>query len=504
MAPVGWSAGSFFAAASSFIIELLIRFHSLGTAFTQWKAVGVLVGQRVFVRSNGVWSQQQELSASDGLANDYFGYSVSVSGDTAVVGAYHKNGYLGAAYVFVRSEGVRSPQQELTAPDGAAGDYFGDSVSVSRDTAVIGAFGKNRSQGAAYVFVRSGGVWGEQQELTAFDGLANDYFGYSVSVSGDKAVIGAYWNVYRGAAYVFVRGSGLWNQQQKLTASDGAFLGNFGYSVSVSGDTAVIGTTIAAAYVFVRGSGVWSQQQKLVASDGSAYDSFGWSVSASGDTAVIGDSGKAAYVLVGPLLGANTFLVGSAAGASSVVLASTGTWTAAANDSFLHISAGSASGAGNAVVVFTYDAFTGTGTRTGTLTIAGLTVTLTQAGTNYIRPGALITLPVSSGLEQPSGVAVDGSGNVYIADSFDQAIKEWSPSTQAATTLVSIGSGFPDSVAVDSAGNVYIADETQNITYEWSVATPVLTALVSTGLRQPYGVAVDDPGNVYIADSGSN
>ena len=228
MAPVGWSAGSFFAAASSFIIELLIRFHSLGTAFTQWKAVGVLVGQRVFVRSNGVWSQQQELSASDGLANDYFGYSVSVSGDTAVVGAYHKNGYLGAAYVFVRSEGVRSPQQELTAPDGAAGDYFGDSVSVSRDTAVIGAFGKNRSQGAAYVFVRSGGVWGEQQELTAFDGLANDYFGYSVSVSGDTAVIGAYWNVYRGAAYVFVRGSGLWNQQQKLTASDGAFLGNFG------------------------------------------------------------------------------------------------------------------------------------------------------------------------------------------------------------------------------------------------------------------------------------
>ena len=116
-------------------------------------------------------------------------------------------------------------------------------------------------------------------------------------------------------------------------------------------------------------------------------------------------------------------LVGSAGGSSSVVLAYEGAWTATANDSFLHISAGSTSGTGSGVVVFSYDPFTGTGTRTGTLTIAGFTVTVTQAGTNYIGPGPVSTL-VTSELNNPAGVAVDGSGNVYIADTLNSAIKE--------------------------------------------------------------------------------
>ena len=359
----------------------------------------------MFVRSSGVWSQQQELTASDGAANDYFGYSVSVSGDTAVIGAYGKISDQGAAYVFVRSSGVWSQQQKLTASDGAASDDFGYSVSVSGDTAVIGADGNNSLQGAAYVFVRSSGVWSQQQELTASDGAANDYFGYSVSVSGDTAVIGAYGkNSFQGAAYVFVRSSGVWSQQQELTASDGA-----------------------------------------------ANDYFGGSVSVSGDTAVIGASGKnsnqgAAYVFTGPMLGTNALLVGSAGGTSSVVLAYSGAWTAIANDSFLHISAGSASGTGNAVVVFTYDAFTGTGTRTGTLTIAGLTVTVTQAGTNYIGPGPVTTL-VSSGLDEPEGVAVDGSGNVYIADTGtqrDQGVERLDAASDHAGVVgpeYSVGSG---------------------------------------------------------------
>ena len=146
----------------------------------------------MFVRSGATWSQQQELTASDGAATTNFGYSVSVSGDTAVIGASGKNSSnQGAAYVFVRSGGAWTQQQELTASDGAAGDNFGYSVAVSGDTAVIGAYGKNSNQGAAYVFVRSGGVWSQQQELTASDGAACDDFGHSVSVSGDTAVIGA-------------------------------------------------------------------------------------------------------------------------------------------------------------------------------------------------------------------------------------------------------------------------------------------------------------------------
>jgi hypothetical protein len=477
----------------------------------------------VFVESDGAWSQQAKLTASDGAVGDYFGWSVSVSGDTAVIGAFGKNDYQGAAYVFVGSNGVWSQQLKLTASDGAVGDYFGWSVSVSGDTAVIGADGKSIG-GAAYVFVESGGAWSQQAKLTASDRAALDSFGYSVSVSGDTAVIGAAYktitNTYQGAAYVFVRSSGVWGQQgQELAASDGAAWDDFGSTVSVGGDTAVIGapsknigsnTEQGAAYVFVRSSGVWSQQQELTASDGARYDYFG-SVSVSGNTAVIGAGNTtinsnveqgAAYVFVGPMLGTNALLVGSAAGTSSVVLSTLGAWTATANASFLHISTGSASGTGNAVVVFTYDAFTGTGTRMGTLTIAGLTVTVTQAGTNYIGPGPLIAL-VSSGLYFPEGVAVDGSGNVYIADTLlHNAIKEWSVSTQQVTTLTY--ADRPAGVAVDGSGNVYIADNLGNAIEEWSAATQQVTTLVSSGLKRPAGVAVDGSGNVYIADAWNN
>ena len=96
----------------------------------------------VYVRSNGVWSEQQKLTASDGASSDYFGYSVSIDGDTAVIGAYSDddNGSdSGSAYVYVRSNGVWSEQQKLTASDGASSDYFGISVSIDGDTAVIGA-----------------------------------------------------------------------------------------------------------------------------------------------------------------------------------------------------------------------------------------------------------------------------------------------------------------------------------------------------------------------------
>jgi sugar lactone lactonase YvrE len=238
-----------------------------------------------------------------------------------------------------------------------------------------------------------------------------------------------------------------------------------------------------------------------------------------------------------------SLLVGSAAGSSSVVLTYPGAWTATANDSFLHISAGSASGTGNALVLFTYDEFTGTGTRTGTLTIAGLTVTVTQAGTNYIGPGPVITL-VSSGLFQPHGTAADGSGNVYIADTLNSAIKEWSASTQQVTTLVPSGLNNPLGVAVDGSGNVYIADtgstaikewsaSTQQVTTlsavpypagvavdssgnvfivntlndtisEWSALMQQLTTLLSTGLSSPYGIAVDGSGNLYITNTANN
>ena len=250
-----------------------------------------------------IWTQQQELKAFDGAAGDYFGGCISVSGDTAVIGAPGKNGFQGAAYVFVQSGGVWSLQQELTASDGAPNDQFGAIPSVSGDTALIAAMGKNGGQGAVYVFVRSGGVWKQQQELTASDGAPGDNLGYFVSVSGSTAVIAAPGkNAFQGAAYVFAQSGGTWSQQQKLTAADGAANDQFGVSVSVSGNTLLIGApfkTVAsnpnvylqgAAYVFVESGGVWSLQQELTASDSATGDFLGYSVSVSGDTAVIGAS----------------------------------------------------------------------------------------------------------------------------------------------------------------------------------------------------------------------
>ena len=261
----------------------------------------------VFVRSAGTWALQAKLTPADAGAADNFGISVAISGDTAVVGAYLDDTpagtNAGSAYVFVRSAGTWAQQQKLAASDAATSDFFGISVAVSGDTAVVGAYLDDTpagiDSGSAYVFVRSAGTWAQQQKLTAADTAANDSFGVSVAVSGDTAVVGAYLDdtpagTNAGSAFVFVRSAGTWAQQQKLTAADTAAVDNFGMSVAVSGDTAVVGahlgggTNAGSAYVFVRSAGTWAQQQKLTASDAAANDNFGASVAVSGDTAVVG------------------------------------------------------------------------------------------------------------------------------------------------------------------------------------------------------------------------
>ena len=280
----------------------------------------------VFVRSGGSWSQQQKLTASDGAADDEFGHSAAISGETVVVGARQDDESFtdqGSAYVFVRSGGSWSQQQKLTASDGEADDFFGVSVAISGDTVVVGAVfddtGSNSSQGSAYVFARSGGSWSQQQKLTASDGDTRDYFGASVAISGDTVVVGAFAddigsNVDQGSAYIFERSGGSWSQQQKLTASDGAAFDRFG-SAAISGDTVVVGTSpvnhnLGSVYVFARNGGSWSEEQKLTASDGVAWDRFGVSaaISENENTIVVGaplsdfdpkDDRGAAYVFHG-------------------------------------------------------------------------------------------------------------------------------------------------------------------------------------------------------------
>ncbi len=228
----------------------------------------------------------------DGAASDNFGVSVSLSDDgkTALIGAYYAtvgaNAYQGAAYVFANSGGTWGEQQKLTSSDGAADDGFGGAVSLSGDgnTALIGAEGAGlKIQGAAYVFVNSGVTWTQQQKLTASDGAANNYFGWAVSLSGDgnTALIGTNEpKTAQGAAYEFVRNGVAWNEQQKLTASDGAANDVFGISASLSsdGDTILIGSYNAkvdghasqgAAYVFATVSAITYSISGTVTSGGS-------------------------------------------------------------------------------------------------------------------------------------------------------------------------------------------------------------------------------------------
>jgi nucleoside-specific outer membrane channel protein Tsx len=161
----------------------------------------------VFTLSGGSWSQTAELTASDGAANDEFGAAVAVSGSTIVADApirkVGSNIEQGVAYVFALSGGSWAQTAELTASDGTAQDGFGWGVEVSGSTLVVGAL--SQGNGTAYVFTLSGGSWSQTAELTSSDGTTSEEFGGSVSVSGSTIVVGAdlHANI-TGAAYVFI------------------------------------------------------------------------------------------------------------------------------------------------------------------------------------------------------------------------------------------------------------------------------------------------------------
>jgi hypothetical protein len=249
----------------------------------------------VFVRSGTTWSEQTRLQASDRAENWAFGIGVAIDGDTALVGAYGADNLRGAAYVFVRAGTTWSEQAKLVASDGASGDGFGASVSLDRDTAVIGTLT------VAYVFVRNGTTWSEQKKLAPTT-PATEHAGTSVSVSADTAVIGRLSDtvggkLYQGAVYIFARSGTTWSEQPRLLASDGAASDHFGSSVVVAGDNIVVGANgdsvgpvleAGSAYLFTRSGATWTEQPKIVAADGQTGDSFGDSVALDGDTVLIG------------------------------------------------------------------------------------------------------------------------------------------------------------------------------------------------------------------------
>ncbi len=283
----------------------------------------------IYQYSEGAWSEQDKLRPLDGRNQDEFGYSVSISGDTAIVGAYsHTADGLfdsGAAYVFTRSGEVWTQQAKLLPGDAAPDDVFGWAVAVDGDTAVVGAVGADSigsNTGAAYVFTRTGGVWTEQAKLSPDTWTLNGMFGFAVAVEGDTVGVGmpraGDIATRAGAAYVFTRSGGVWTQQAKLLASDAELRDEFGFSVALSGDTMLIGardddndngSRAGSAYIFTRSGGTWTEHTKLLASDGTAGNFFGDAVALAGDVALVGARN------------------GSGSGAAYVFTRSEGAWT---------------------------------------------------------------------------------------------------------------------------------------------------------------------------------
>jgi hypothetical protein len=263
----------------------------------------------IAVFDKGNWREQVKLVAADLAAENWFGFSVSISEGTAIIGApLHSLGdvkWTGAAYIFER-QGKKEWKEKakLVAEDAVEKAEFGHSVAISGDTAIVGAYldphdGKNKA-GSAYIFVSERGQWEQQAKLTPDDADDGKNFGKSVAIHKHTAIVGAHLDNHSGSksgsAYIFVRDGNNWTQQAKLTASDAAARDEFGISVGISGSTAIVGSPFdddagsksGSAYIFGNNGGVWTERAKLTAADAAAGDGFGNAVAVDANRAIIG------------------------------------------------------------------------------------------------------------------------------------------------------------------------------------------------------------------------
>jgi len=245
--------------------------------------------------SGGVnnWGQQQKISVG---STERFGVSVAIDGNYIVVGSELDSSGSGRAYVYNWSGTSWDIQDTLKADDAAASDYFGISVSISGNYIVVGASGNSDggdSSGAAYIFERTGVSWNQEAKILASDAdtLANEFFGFAVSIDGDYVAVGAPGTSdtgggAHGAAYIFLRNGDNWNQQARVKPSV-AGVAELGRSISLYGSTCAVGaplndesfeTNVGAVYVFVRSGTSWSEESRIIASDYTSEDRLGSSV----------------------------------------------------------------------------------------------------------------------------------------------------------------------------------------------------------------------------------
>lgn len=253
----------------------------------------------VFSRTDGSWQQEAELVPDDGNEEDLFGSAVALGTDTALVGARRdgdQHGYdTGSVYAFSRANGSWRQEAKFVPEDG--GNQFGYDIALEGDTALV-ITGQNHE---VYEFRRSGGSWTERSKV-ALDRESSTPIFTTVELSGDTAVVGTGGEdsengEVTGSAYVFSRANGSWQQEARLLPDDGHRLDEFGEAVALDGDVALIGAknvdtsqaeNAGAAYVFTRSGGSWEQTTKLVADDGEQYDGFGTAVALGEDVTFVG------------------------------------------------------------------------------------------------------------------------------------------------------------------------------------------------------------------------
>ncbi|MCA9835935.1 MAG: hypothetical protein KC422_03435 [Trueperaceae bacterium] len=242
------------------------------------------------------WKEVKKLSSIDATNNSYFGYSVAISGDYALVGSPSSNPELaGAAYIFKRGATGDWTQMKKLA-SGAFGDNYARSIALFGDYALVGASGKN----AAYLYKRSGNDWTLAKELSP-EGSDNRNSGpQRVALSNNFAMVGEPVNSTSasGSVYVYQRTGTEWKQMKSLSPSDAASgvsqVNGFGFSVSVSGNYAIVGSSLSlregAAYIFQYSEKDkdWKEIKKLIGSGEKSGNRFGFNVSISGDYALVG------------------------------------------------------------------------------------------------------------------------------------------------------------------------------------------------------------------------
>ncbi len=288
----GWEEDTVLVAGGGSAFGYSVSLNGGSAIIGSANAFGANGAAYVFTHTQNRWIMEAILTANDGAPRDFLGSSVSLSGDYAIIGARGFRTLQGAAYIYKRTAVGWTQQAKLTASDGVSPDAFGWSSSISGNYAIVGSVGKDNRKGAAYIFERIQDNWIEQTKLTAPDGAAGDEFG-TVSLFGDYAIVGAFLkDNQKGAAYIYKRMNTSWTLQNKLTITD-ANARAFGASVSISNTYALVGAEFTdllagSAYLFAHMESGWKEIAKLTASDRQAFLRFGSAVSLSGNSAIVG------------------------------------------------------------------------------------------------------------------------------------------------------------------------------------------------------------------------